>query len=125
MYKIVLIGVAGLLGTLARYSLSGWADQWWRGQFPAGTLVVNALGCFAIGILLHAGEARIVADPVIRAAVTIGFLGGFTTFSSFAVQSFTLFREGNVLLAGANIVLSNVAGLVLVWLGYALARASL
>ena len=123
MYKILLIGIAGLLGTLARYYLSGWADEWWGGTFPIGTMIVNALGCFAIGFLFHATEEKYLVDPVIRSAILVGFLGGFTTFSSFAVQSFTLLRGGEIFLAGVNILVSNIAGVILVWLGYALSRA--
>jgi fluoride exporter len=123
MYKILLIGIAGLLGTLARYYLSGWADEWWGGTFPFGTLIVNALGCLAIGFLFHATEEKYLIDPAVRSAVLVGFLGGFTTFSSFAVQSFTLLRGGEIFLAGVNILVSNIAGVILVWLGYALSRA--
>jgi len=123
MYKILLIGIAGLLGTLARYYLSGWADEWWGGTFPFGTLIVNALGCLAIGFLFHATEEKYLIDPALRSAVLVGFLGGFTTFSSFAVQSFTLLRGGEIFLAGVNILVSNIAGVILVWLGYALSRA--
>ena len=90
MYKIVLIGAAGLVGTLARYWISGWADERWGATFPIGTLIVNALGCFAIGFLFHATEEKYLIDPVVRSAVLVGFLGGFTTFSSFAIQSFNL-----------------------------------
>jgi len=122
MYKIFLIGIAGSLGTLSRYWLSGWADQWWGGTFPFGTLIVNATGCLAIGFLFHATEEKYLVDPVVRSAVLVGFLGGFTTFSSFAVQSFNLLRDGEILLASANILLSNFAGLILVWAGYVIAR---
>ncbi|PYS37151.1 MAG: fluoride efflux transporter CrcB [Acidobacteria bacterium] len=122
MYKIFLIGIAGSLGTLSRYWLSGWADQWWGGTFPFGTLIVNATGCLAIGFLFHATEEKYLVDPVVRSAALVGFLGGFTTFSSFAVQSFSLLRDGEILLASANILLSNFAGLILVWAGYVIAR---
>jgi CrcB protein len=122
MYKVLLIGVAGLLGTLARYWLSGWADRWWGGTFPVGTLAVNALGCLAIGFLFHATEEKYLIDPAMRSAVLVGFLGGFTTFSSFAIQSFNLLRDGEMLLASTNILVSNVAGLILVWVGYAISR---
>jgi fluoride exporter len=123
MYKIVLIGVAGLIGTLARYWLSGWADQWWGGTFPMGTLIVNLVGCFAIGFLFHATEERYLIDPIVRSAVLVGFLGGFTTFSSFAIQSLNLLRDGEIFLASTNILVSNVAGLVLAWIGYAISRS--
>jgi len=123
MYKIILIAAAGASGTLARYWLSGWADQRWGGTFPAGTLAVNALGCFAIGFLFHATEEKYLIDPALRSAVFVGFLGGFTTFSSFAIQSFNLARGGEMFLAGTNIFVSNAGGLVLVWIGYLMARA--
>src|SRR5215510_6799029 len=122
MYKLVLIAVAGLIGTLARYWLSGWADQRWGGTFPFGTLIVNALGCLAIGFLFHATEEKYLIDPALRSAILVGFLGGFTTFSSFAVQSFTLLRGGEIFLAAVNILVSNIGGVILVWLGYALSR---
>ena len=122
MYKILLIGAAGLAGTLARYWLSGWADQRWGGTFPIGTMVVNLVGCLMVGFLFHATEERYPIDPVVRSAVLVGLLGGFTTFSSFGVQTFNLLREGEVFLAGTNIVVSNVAGLILVWTGYAISR---
>ena len=123
MYKVLLIGIAGLFGTLARYYLSGWADQWWGGTFPFGTLIVNLIGCLAIGFLYHATEEKFLIDPVVRSAILVGFLGGFTTFSSFAVQSFNLLGAGEIFLATANILVSNLAGLILVWVGYGISRA--
>jgi fluoride exporter len=122
MYKILLIAAAGLVGTLARYWLSGWADQHWGGAFPTGTLVVNLACCLAVGFLFHATEEKYLVDPAIRSAVLVGLLGGFTTFSSFGVQTFNLFRDGEIFLASANILISNVAGLMLVWIGYAVSR---
>jgi CrcB protein len=121
MYKIIVIGFAGLVGTLARYWLSGGLDRWWGGTFPFGTMIVNLVGCLAIGFLFHSME-RYLVDPIVRTVVLVGFLGGFTTFSSFAVQSFNLLRDGELFLAGANIVISNIVGLFLVWVGYAVSR---
>src|SRR4030095_9965402 len=123
MYKIFLIGIAGLAGTLGRYWLSGWADRWWGGSFPFGTLIVNLSGCLAIGFLFHATQEKYLIDPAVRSAVLVGFLGGFTTFSSFAVQSFNLLRDGEIFLACANILASNIVGFILVWVGYAISRA--
>src|SRR5262245_20081546 len=123
MYKIFLIGIAGLCGTLARYYLSGWADLWWGGTFPFGTFIVNAIGCLAVGFLFHATEEKYLIDPAMRSAILVGFLGGFTTFSSFAIQSFNLVRDGEIFLASANILVSNVVGFVLVWVGYTISRA--
>ena len=123
MYNILLIGVAGLAGTLARYWLSGWADSRWGSTFPIGTLIVNLVGCLAIGFLFHATQEKYLIDPVIRTAILVGILGGFTTFSSFAVQTFNLMRDGEFFLAGVNLVVSNVAGLILVWAGYSVSRS--
>jgi CrcB protein len=123
MYKILLIGVAGLAGTLARYWLSGWADSRWGSTFPIGTLIVNLVGCLAIGFLFHATQEKYLVDPVIRTVILVGLLGGFTTFSSFAVQTFNLLRDGEFFLAGVNLVVSNVAGLFLVWVGYSVSRS--
>jgi CrcB protein len=89
MYKILLIGFAGLVGTLARYWLSGWGDQWWGGTFPFGTFIVNAVGCLLMGFLFHVTQEKYLVDPVVRAVVLVGFLGGFTTFSNSSWQEQT------------------------------------
>jgi CrcB protein len=123
MYRIVLIGMAGLAGTLARYWLSGWADERWGATFPIGTLIVNLIGCLAIGFLFHATEEKYLVDPIIRTAILIGFLGGFTTFSSFGIQTFNLLRDGEIFLASINVMVSNVAGIMLVWVGYTVSRS--
>ena len=123
MYRIVLIGIAGLAGTLLRYWMSGWADERWGTSFPAGTLLVNLIGCLAIGFLFHTTEERYLVDPVVRTAILVGFLGGFTTFSSFGIQTFTLLRDGEIFLAGINIAVSNVIGIGLVWTGYVVSRS--
>jgi CrcB protein len=122
MYRIFLVGAAGFLGTLARYWLSGWADQRWGATFPVGTLLVNLMGCLAVGFLFHVTEEKYLIDPLARSAVLVGFLGGFTTFSSYGVQTVNLLRDGEVFLAGVNVIASNVLGLTLVWVGYALSK---
>ena len=122
MQRLVLIGFAGLVGTLARYSLSGVVARRFGETFPTGTLVVNVIGCFLAGFLFYLLQERFLVNEVVRTSIMIGFLGGFTTFSSFGLQTFTLLREGEVGLATVNVVVSNVAGLLTCWAGYALAR---
>jgi fluoride exporter len=118
LQKLVWIGLAGCFGTLARYGLSGVVDRRIGETFPAGTLVVNLTGCFVAGLVFQITESRFLVDPAIRAAILIGFLGGFTTFSSFGVQTFTLMRDGEFLYAAFNVLGTNLIGLALVWAGY-------
>ncbi len=122
MLRITLVGLAGLAGTLLRYWLSGAVARRYGEAFPAGTLAVNLSGCFAAGLLFHLMQERQVFSETARAAVFVGLLGGFTTFSAYELQTFTLLREGRVGTAAVNVVASNVAGLLLVWAGYASAR---
>jgi CrcB protein len=122
MYKFLLIGVAGLVGTLARVWFADVIGEWWNGRFPIGTVIVNLVGCFAIGFLFHLTQDRYVIDPVLRSALLVGVLGGFTTFSSYGLQVFTSFQEGEVFLAMANVLISNIVGLLMVWAGYAVSR---
>lgn len=119
MLRILLVGLAGLAGTLCRYWLSGAVSRRYGEAFPAGTLAVNLLGCFAAGLLFHLMQERQAFSETARAAVFVGLLGGFTTFSSYGLQTFTLLREGRAGLAALNVVASNVLGLLLVWVGYA------
>lgn len=122
LMKVVLIGLAGGIGTLCRYALSGWVARKAGETFPLGTLVVNLIGCLLIGYLFHLFEEKYLVDPVLRMVVLTGFLGGLTTFSSFGLQTFTLLRDGQVFMAGLNILISNFFGLLTVWIGYQLAR---
>jgi CrcB protein len=122
MRRLLIIGLAGLLGTLGRYGLSGIVARRFGETFPTGTLVVNVIGCFLAGFLFHLMYERFLVNEVVRTAIMIGFLGGFTTFSSFGLQTFTLLRDGEILLATLNVLASNIAGLLTVWAGYAVAR---
>ena len=122
MLKILFIGLAGLLGTLCRYWLSGVVARRYGETFPAGTLVVNLLGCLLIGLLFYMFQERYVVGQTARTVVLVGFLGGFTTFSSYGLQTFTLLQDGEFAYAALNVVASNLLGLLLVWGGYTLAK---
>ena len=121
----LLVAAAGLLGTLARYWLSGWIARRYGETFPLGTLAVNLVGCFAIGLLYNLWEERFLVPPAIRAAVMIGLLGGSTTFSSFGLQTFLLLKQDQLIYAAANILVSNLGCLIMVWAGYVLSRTLL
>ena len=118
----MLVGLAGLVGTLCRYWLSGAVARRYGEEFPWGTLAVNVAGCFVVGLLFYLLQERAGVGETARAAVFVGLLGGFTTFSSYGLQTFALLREGRVELAAANVVASNVVGVLAVYAGYALAK---
>jgi fluoride exporter len=120
--RLFSIGFAGFIGTLLRYWLSGVIARRYGETFPYGTLAVNLLGCFVIGFLFYLFYDRSLASPILRTTIFIGLLGGFTTFSSYGLQTLTLLRDGELFLALVNVVASNVIGLALVWVGYSLAK---
>lgn len=122
MQKTILIGVAGLAGTLLRYWLSEFATNQHGWTSPWGTLAVNLIGCFAAGVVFFFTEERLLVSEAVRMMVLIGLLGGVTTFSAYALQTFALLRGGEVGLAILNVATSNVLGLFMVWIGYSLAR---
>ena len=122
MLRVLFIGLAGLVGTLCRYWLSGVLARRYGETFPAGTLAVNVAGCFLIGFLFYMFQERYVVGQTARTVVLVGFLGGFTTFSSYGLQTFTLLRDGEFAYAAANVFASNLLGLLMVWGGYALAK---
>jgi CrcB protein len=121
MYKLALIGLGGLLGTLSRFWITEWMETRAPSAFPLGTLVVNVLGCFAAGFLFQSLEQTAISETV-RLAIFVGILGGFTTFSAYGLQSLVLVRGGLLSMAAANILLSNVVGLAMVWVGAAYSR---
>ncbi len=110
----------GALGTGMRMWLSTFLAVRYGETFPVGTLAVNVTGCFIIGAFaaMTGPGGMIMTSPVTRQFVTIGVLGGFTTFSSFGMQTFSLFSDGDWLRAGLNVVLSLVLCLLAVWLGH-------
>lgn len=122
MQRTIYIGIAGLVGTLCRYWLSGLAARRYGETFPVGTLFVNVVGCFLAGLLFYLMQERFPVSEPYRTAVMVGFLGGFTTFSSYGLQTFALLRDGQLAFAALNVVVSNLAGLVMVWAGYSLAK---
>ncbi|NNM54598.1 MAG: fluoride efflux transporter CrcB [Spirochaetales bacterium] len=117
-----MILVGGAVGSLARYLLSRWVNVTTGSSFPWGTLVVNLLGALIIGFLTGLFE-RWVISPQVRLLIFVGFLGGFTTFSTFGLETFNLFKQSEFLLAFSNFALTNVLGLAFVAGGYALAGA--
>lgn len=122
MEKIVWIGVAGALGALARYELGAFVQKIGGAAFPWSTLVINVLGCLLFGIIWALAEGRGLISPDLRTILLTGFMGAFTTFSTFAFETEAFFRDGQVLLAFANIGLQLVIGLAAMTLGQALGR---
>jgi CrcB protein len=124
MYLAIAVG--GALGSVARYFLSGVVANTFGQTFPWGTLIVNVSGSFVIGLFgaVTGPDGRILVSGVMRQFVMVGICGGYTTFSSFSLQTLSLANDGEWLYAGGNIVGSVVLCLVFVWLG-ALAGAAL
>ena len=121
MTKLLLLAAGGAIGTLLRYSLSGLTYKLFNGVFPWGTLFVNLTGSFAIGLLWGFFDIENLSSNI-RNFIFIGVLGGFTTFSTFALESFSLFRDGEIKLAAINLLVSNFLGVALVFAGFLLSR---
>jgi len=123
MQKTIFIALAGLVGTLSRYWLSGFVARQYGETFPWGTMAVNLIGCFLAGAVFYITEERFLVSPAVRTVILIGFLGGFTTFSSYGLQTFTLLKDSEFGLATLNVVTSNLLGLLMVWAGYVVFKA--
>jgi CrcB protein len=114
--RLLYIGCGGALGTLLRYGVSISVARLTGGTFPWGTMCVNLIGAFIIGFLSALFEITAVS-PNLKSFALIGILGGFTTFSSYTLETVNLLRDGELRLALSNILVSNIAGIVLVLLG--------
>ena len=122
MGKLFLAGIGGFIGSSLRYAVTGYVQTWSRSiDFPYGTLAVNLIGCFLIGFLSQLAESRGVFTAESRTFVFIGILGGFTTFSAFGNETMNLWRDGENLLAMANVAAHLLLGLGAVWASRALA----
>lgn len=105
--QILLIGFFGGLGCIARYLVTGWSYQFFGRSMPYGTLLVNTGGSFLLGFLIAFGLHSSVLPASVRLGLVVGFMGGFTTFSTFSYETLKMIEEGSLVQAGAN-VLSNV-----------------
>lgn len=122
MTKWIGLAAGGVLGTFSRYFLSGAVHRIFGVAFPFGTLVVNLVGCFAIGFLAVLAEEKFLLGPTARVFLMIGFCGAFTTFSTIILETSNLTKDGESLYALANILLSVVLGFLVFRLGVILAR---
>jgi fluoride exporter len=116
--KVLLLAAAGALGTLARYGLSGIVQRFTGAGFPWGTLAVNVLGCLLAGCFWGFAEQRISLSAQARVVVLIGFMGAFTTFSAFVLETNEMLRDGEWLRAAGNITLQNTVGFVALIIGF-------
>ena len=114
--RYLLIGLGGAVGSMLRYAVTV-SLQSGGTRFPTGTLAVNVIGCFAIGVLAELSDARGLLSPDMRGLLMVGLLGGFTTFSAFAHETLNASRADDYLVVAGNILLSVGLGLAAVWLG--------
>lgn len=117
MSRLSFIAIGGAIGALLRYMISGMTYRYLGGSFPWGTLSVNLIGAFAIGFLWGLSEITIVSSDF-RSFVFIGIIGSFTTFSTYSLETFNLFRDAEIKLVLANVLITNVLGIVLVLFGF-------
>lgn len=122
MQVALLIAGLGALGCVTRYYLSGWTYDLFGRSFPYGTFAVNILGAFAIGLIMEFGMRSTLLPANLRIGLTIGFLGGLTTFSTFSYETFKLLEDGELFMATTNVLVSVVVCLTFTWLGIHTAR---
>jgi CrcB protein len=119
--RILLLLAGGAIGTVSRYAVSGLTHRYVDGTFPVGTLMVNVLGSLVIGVLWGTWETANISSNM-RTFIFIGILGGFTTFSSYSLETLNLFREGEAKMAVVNILANNILGISMVFAGFFLAK---
>jgi CrcB protein len=122
MNRFLLISIGAILGANARYLVGLWAAQRFGIDFPYGTAIVNITGSLVLGFLVAWSSARSGLSPELRLLVAVGFLGAYTTFSSFAVESLLQAESAHLTSAMLNILVNNGLGIAAAWLGMVLAK---
>lgn len=120
--KILYLGIFGGAGCVARYMVSGWVYALAGRALPYGTLAVNVIGSLVLGLIMEGSLRSTLLSPDLRFGITVGFLGGFTTFSTFSYETVKLLEEGSLIAAGANILLNVSVCVVAALVGIYLAR---
>lgn len=123
MIKLLAIAGGGALGALMRFGMASGINKWLGPGFPWGTLMVNVTGSLLMGVLYTLFIEKMAVTPEVRAAVLVGILGAFTTFSTFSIETLELIQNREMVRAGLNIVLSVVLCLFATWAGIILARS--
>jgi CrcB protein len=120
--NILLVGLGGSIGSIARYLCQRYFYEWQPHPFPFGTLIVNIVGCFLIGAFYSLAEKGDLLTPELRLFLTTGICGGFTTFSAFAYENVTLLKSGDFIYFGLYVALSVVIGIAATFAGVALLK---
>lgn len=120
--QLIYIAVFGAMGCLSRYFVSGWTYALVGRGLPFGTLAVNVLGSLLLGLVMEGGLRSALLPADVRMGITTGFMGGFTTFSTFSYETMRLLEDGSMLAAGANILLNVLVCVIFAGLGIFLAR---
>lgn len=123
MANILIIGIGGFVGAVTRYGMAVWIGQRWGRSFPFGTFVINITGSFLIGLLMTLMTERIIENPQWRLLLVVGFLGAYTTFSTFEYETGALLKDGEWLYASLNVVLSVAVGFIALKLGEVIAKS--
>ncbi len=122
MVKILYIGLGGFLGASARYLITKWVEMKWNSLFPGGTLTVNIIGSFFLGLLMMLFLEKIVITSNLKLLLTTGFLGAFTTFSTFSYETMLLIEKESFLIAGINVISNLLLSFTAVLIGFFIAK---
>ncbi len=119
----LIIGVGGFAGAITRYALAVWIGQRWGRSFPLGTFVINISGSLLIGLLMPLLTERFIVNPQWRLLLVVGFLGAYTTFSTFEYETGALLKDGEWLFAGMNVLLSVTVGFIALKIGEVISKS--
>lgn len=119
----LIIGVGGFVGSITRYILAIWIGQRWGRSFPLGTFIINVTGSFLIGLLMTLMAERFTENPQWRLLLVVGFLGAYTTFSTFEYETGALLKDSEWLYAGLNVIGSVFVGFIALKLGEVIAKS--
>jgi fluoride exporter len=122
MLKYLVIGAGGFAGAVARFAVAAWIGQRWGRSFPLGTFVINVSGSFLIGLLMYLLTEKLMVNPQWRLFLVVGFLGAYTTFSTFEYETGKLVNDGELILATLNVAGSVIAGFIALKTGEILAK---
>ncbi len=121
--NVLIIGIGGFIGAVMRYGVGLWIGQRWGRAFPLGTFVINVTGSFLIGLLMPLLTERFILNPQWRLLLVVGFLGAYTTFSTFEYETGALLKDSEYLYASLNIILSVAVGFIALKIGEVIAKS--